>query len=356
MVIINIVYFAASLLISLLCVYGAIRFSKRHNLYDTVDERKIHTGEISRLGGFGFIVPFIILGLASFLFAALKGRVNFEDCAIWGLFSSALIIYVSGTTDDLKNLKPFVKLGLQILAAVVGLAFFCVAFREYPCSILNFSLRSVLIMGASFIFILGCVNSYNLIDGSDLLCSSLSIYSVFTLGFLLKDYNIEYFTLTLILCGGILGFMFFNKPDAKIFMGDGGSQSLGAVISYLCLVLLAKSDSGILSHLICLNLVSIPCIDCIAAIWRRLRQHVGIFHADRFHMHHKLLAMGFNKLSIAILVTILQVLICASAIVSWLLKDRYYTVCIIIQCVVFVGIVVYFAILHYRSHAVSDVK
>ena len=352
----NLLYFCVSLLVSLALVKACIWFSAKHGLFDTVDERKIHTGEIGRLGGFGFIVPFIVLGLGCFILGAVKGEASFEDYSLWGLFVGVVIIYISGTTDDIKNLKPYVKLGLQIFAGLASMGFFVVAFKDYSFSVLNVSIKSVLILLASFIFYLGCVNSYNLIDGSDLLCSSLSIYSIFTLGFILKEYSSVYFTIAVIFCGGLAGFMFFNKPDAKVFMGDGGSQSIGAVVSFFCLLVLARSEGTLLSHLICMNLVSIPCIDCIAAIWRRIRQKVGIFHADKFHMHHKLLAMGFKKRGIAILANVIQILISVSALISWIMKDRYYWGCVIFQFIVFAGILVYFSILHFKSHAVVDVK
>ncbi|MCQ2596874.1 MAG: undecaprenyl/decaprenyl-phosphate alpha-N-acetylglucosaminyl 1-phosphate transferase [Treponema sp.] len=359
MLVINLLYFATALVISIILEFCTINFSAKHNLYDSVDERKIHSGNISRLGGFGFMVPFIVLGLFCFIRFAMKDVAELDNCSVWGLLACAAIIYVSGTVDDIKDLNPWIKLGLQILAIVVCYGFFAFQFRNEKFSILNFSnfsIISLFVLALVFVFFIGTINAYNLIDGSDLLSSCVSIFVIFSLGWFLKDTDPVLFTLTVILCGGILGFMIFNKPNAKIFMGDGGSQSLGIIIAYLCLMVIARSKSPILSHLICMNFVALPCIDTIAAIWRRMRQHVGIFTADKFHMHHKLLALGCKKWGIAIVVSLVQIIVCALAFVSWNLKDTNYCLSVAIQCVTFAGIVAYFAVLHYRAHKVVDVK
>ncbi len=356
MLVVNLVYFASALVVTLLFVLFAIKFSARHKLYDSIDERKIHTGEISRLGGFGIMVPFLLIGLYCFYRFYIRGFCSIHELSVWGLFVCTLIIYVSGTIDDLVDLNPWLKLSLQIVAILFAYGFFAVAFKDEDFSILNFSFKSLFVFGITFIFFVGCINAYNLIDGSDMLCSSVSIYSIFTLGYFLRTYNPVYFTLSIIVCAGLLGFMWFNKPDAKIFMGDGGSQSLGVIIAFMSLLVISQSQSLLLSHLICMNLVAVPCIDTIAAIWRRLRQHVGIFHADRFHMHHKLYALGFKKWGIVGLITLIQVFVCGSAILSWQLRIEHYIASILIQCFVFVCIVIYFAIIHYKAHSVVDVK
>ncbi|MCQ2585355.1 MAG: undecaprenyl/decaprenyl-phosphate alpha-N-acetylglucosaminyl 1-phosphate transferase [Treponema sp.] len=331
---------AVSLIISVFTVLGVIKFSAKHNLYDSVNERKIHQGQVSRLGGIGFALPFILVGLFAFFHLYSKDAINIGDLFFWSLFAGSAIIYFSGLTDDLLELNAWVKLGLQICAALVSVALL----------VLGGGTRNVIMLFFSFCFILGSINSYNLIDGSDLLCSSLSIYTVFAFGLMLKSTNEVYFSVCLALCAGLAGFMFFNRPDAKIFMGDGGSQFLGAVISVLCLILLSVSENGILCHIICLNLVSIPIFDCLAAIWRRLRTHVGIFTADRFHMHHKLLSMGFTKGKIALLVSLIQIVISACAVFSWFWQDKNYILSLAVQFVVLLGVVVYFAVLHFTAH------
>lgn len=340
MMVFNGLVIAISLAVSVLTVFGVIKFSAKHNLYDSVNERKIHKGQVSRLGGIGFALPFFLAGLFVFFSPFKNEIVNTGDLFFWSLFAGSAIIYFSGITDDLLELNAWVKLGLQICAALVSIVLL----------VLGGGTRNVIMLFLCFCFILGSINSYNLIDGSDLLCSSLSIYTVFAFGLMLKSTNEVYFTVCLALCAGLAGFMFFNRPDAKIFMGDGGSQFLGAVIAVLCLILLSVTEKGMISHLICLNLVSIPVFDCLAAIWRRLRTHVGIFTADRFHMHHKLLSMGFTKGKIALLVSLIQIVISACAVFSWFWQDKNYILSLIVQFVVLLGVVVYFTVLHFKAH------
>jgi len=347
MIVYNGVLIVVSFLLSVGLVAGMIKFSAKHNLYDSVNERKIHEGQISRLGGIGFACPFILLGTLSIFFFANKGLTSLSDFLFWAFFACSLIIYFSGLADDLLELNAWIKLGLQIFAAVIALVFI----------VLGGGTTNVVLLFFSFCFILGCINSYNLIDGSDLLCSSLSIYTIFAFGLILGSYNPVYFSVSFILCAGLAGFMCFNRPNAKIFMGDGGSQFLGAVIAVFCLVLMTVSESGVLSHLICLNLVSIPVMDCLAAIWRRLRTHVGIFSADKFHMHHKLLSMGFNKSQIALLISIIQIIISGAAVFSWFWQEKNWILSVVVQCVVFAGIIIYFSVLHFKAHKANpDIK
>ncbi len=315
-----------------------IKLCKKYSVYDYTDERKIHTGNISRLGGVGILAGFFI---SAGLFLIFTDTINFWKTL--PLFVAGAIIFTFGLIDDLKNLPAFVKLIFQILAVfIVSVSGF--RFKQIFGWILPTPLSFIL----TFVWILGVINAYNLIDGLDGLCGSLSFTSVLVLGILyFLSKNMEA-GICFCLAGAILGFLCFNWPPAKIFMGDAGSQFLGFMIAILPLY--TSGDSFEYNKfLIMVVLTSFPVFDTIAAIWRRLRDHRPVMSPDSSHLHHKLLHLGFSKWGALYVVLIFQIINCVAVIVSQFMEERS---CIILLATTILFMIVLFAIIHYTNRAV----
>ena len=152
------------------------------------------------------------------------------------------------------------------------------------------------------------------------------------------------------MCASILGFLIFNKPPAKIFLGDGGSQSLGYVIAMIPLFPL----QGGMEHtklLIAILMVSIPVTDVIAAVWRRTREHRSFFSADRAHIHHKLVNVGLSKTATAVCLLLIQLFICLASLSTLLMTKTRDAIILLCVCISLVW--GFFIMIHYINRMVN---
>jgi UDP-GlcNAc:undecaprenyl-phosphate GlcNAc-1-phosphate transferase len=295
-----------ALLVSTVSMPLIILFSKKFNLYDTIDGRKVHTGQISRLGGLGITLAFsiaLIILLVTGYFAEIKQNILF-------LVLAAICITAMGIIDDIVTLPAKIKLVPQIIASTLvlvgGFKFTTLSLGIYTINL------GLLAFPLTFVWIIGVTNAVNLIDGIDGQCGGLSVIASATFClFFFKEQNVPAMFICLSLICSVMGFLFFNLPlpKAKIFMGDGGSQTLGFILSVLPL-LSSKGEISTVSILYAAAVLMIPIFDTIAAIWRRLREHRSIGSPDRFHLHHKLMMFGFSNRQALLIVCFFQIVIC----------------------------------------------
>lgn len=334
------IYVIVSFLLSLASMPIIIYFCNKHNIFDYHDERKIHSGNISRLGGVGIAVSFLIAALLYLLFTE---QVSFSHSL--PILVAGLIIFIFALIDDLLTLPAIAKLIVQlIVSGIVTLNGF--RFTQ----IFAWQLPTVLSYILTFCWIIGVINAYNLIDGLDGLCGSLSITAVSTLGVLYYLSNNMESGLCFILAGSILGFLCFNWPPAKLFMGDDGSQFLGFMIATIPLYSSSGASFEYNKFLIMIIITAFPVFDTIAAIWRRIRDRRPIMSPDKSHLHHKLLNLGYSKTQALYLICFIQVLLCLVVILSFFLgKLRGSTV--LFEALVFM--VIFFSVIHYTNRAIN---
>lgn len=332
------IFTAISFVTSLVAMPIIIAVCKKRNIYDYQDERKIHSGNISRLGGIGVFIAFVI---SSLVFALVSDSIEFMQAL--PVVIGSCIIMCFGLADDILNLRAIIKLIAQMAAAFV-----VVAFGMRFTQIFNWVLPLPLSILITFGWIIGITNAYNLIDGLDGLCGSLSFTGVTTLGIVFLLSGNSESTICFILAAAILGFLCFNWPPAKIFMGDAGSQFLGFMISVIPLY--TSGDSFEFNKfLIMLVLTALPTFDTIAAIWRRLREHRSIMSPDKSHLHHKFLNLGYTKTATLYVILVLQLLLCVAVVASFFMEK---TAGLILLSGAFIFMVVFFAVIHYTNRAV----
>ena len=329
-------------LVSLISMPLIIKFSTKFNIFDYQDARKIHSGNISRLGGVGIAISFFVCTAVYFLITDASLFIEYLP-----IISAGLIIFVFGFIDDIVTLRAIVKLLIQIVATCLvifsGNRFTQIGPWQIP---------SVLSYIFTFCWIIGVVNAFNLIDGLDGLCGSLAFTTTLTLGIIytLSGNNIS--VICFILAASILGFLCFNWPPAKLFMGDCGSQFLGFMLATLPLI---PADSVIEFNkfLIIASVAAFPIFDTIAAIWRRIRDKRPIMSPDKSHLHHKLLNMGYTKKSSLYLVVFIQLLLCSLVIISYLL-GTYKGMMVLLLTLFFVTL--FFTFIHYTNQAILKRK
>lgn len=319
-----------------------IKFCEKKNLYDYHDERKIHTGDKPRLGGIGIITGFVI---SAIIYVLTETNISFSTTL--PIIIAGAIIFIFAVVDDILNLPAVVKLIVQLVAVSI------VTFNGYRFTqIFNWQIPTVLSFILTFGWVLGVINAYNLIDGLDGLCGSLSMTGVTTLGVIYLLSGNPESGLCFILAGAIFGFLCFNWPPSKLFMGDGGSQFLGFMIATIPLFT-AGEVFEYNKFLIMIVLTSFPVFDTIAAIWRRLREKRPIMSADHSHLHHKLLNMNYTQKHALYLIVVLQLLLCATVIISYFLGTKKGAA-LLLESIVFMTL--FFSVIHYTNKSVNDKK
>lgn len=329
---------ALSGILSIVSMPIIMMICKKLGLYDYQSARKIHSGNIPRLGGVGIFLSFII---SSIIFLIIKSPDNLNR--ILPIIIAASIVFAFAVLDDILNLPAIVKLIVQLIAvSIVVINGF--RFKQ----IFSWVLPTPLSFALTFCWILGVINAYNLIDGLDGLCGSFSITAILTLGILYTLTGNPESILCFILAASVFGFLCFNWPPAKLFMGDAGSQFLGFMISVFPLF----DSSNVFEYnklLIMIVITAFPVFDTIAAIWRRLRDKKPIMSADRSHLHHKLLNMGYSKTKALYLLCFLQVLLCGSVIISYFLGAKR-GMALLLESTAFVTL--FFSFVHYTNRAI----
>lgn len=336
---------------SSLFVYLTIRFSTKHNLYDSVNSRKIHSGNIPRLGGIGFFSAYFI---SSFILYLRFSHLRIADPEVYYVIAGCFLIFIMGILDDLKNLKAIIKLSFQILAACLVL-YSGLMFSELNFSAIGFNLKlGYFAYPLTLLWIVGITNAINLMDGIDgqAGCLGGSIILGYVFIFLNLNINILLIYTSLILVFTIAGFLLFNlaKPNAKIFMGDVGAQTLGFIIAILPLIQNNENIETIPFHF-AIAFSMLPILDTIAAVWRRLRDKKPIGEGDRFHLHHKLMLVGFSARRALVIFMVFQIIINILTIAAVLSKGFHSM--LILLAILFLGILL-FAILHFKKEKIVN--
>ncbi len=260
---------------------------------DIPNERKVHKVPIPRLGGLAIFM--------SFLFGyILYGEITTQMISI---LIGSFIIFLIGVFDDIKPIGAKYKFLVQLIAASIVVIYGQIYFNEITFIWVNLKLSLVLSYIFSILFIVAISNAINLIDGLDGLSSGVSsIYfiTIISICFLLGKLTGLDMLLSLIMLGATLGFLAYNFPPAKIFMGDSGSLFLGFMISIISLM--SFKVATFTSLIIPIVTLSIPIFDTILAIFRRLLKGESIGTPDKEHFHHQLLKLKFStKTSVLII-------------------------------------------------------
>lgn len=279
------------------------RVARVAGIVDRPDARRIHARPIPRCGGVAVFLGFHIACAAVFLipWAPFKGLL---DVAWWWSFLVlSFLLLLVGLADDVWNLKPWLKLGLQIVVA--GLAF---QFDLRVGKVLGFELPAWLDVLATVLWFLTFINAFNLIDGIDGLAAGIA--AIAALGFAgscLFRHLPGDALIVLGFAGACLAFLRYNFAPATIFLGDSGSMFLGFALAAAALGTGAKG-AALATLAVPLLSIGVPVFDVALAVWRRtLRRAVSrgqrtetgasvrVFQADLDHLHHRLVRSGLSQ-------------------------------------------------------------
>jgi len=244
-------------------------------------------GEIAHIGGVA-IVSAIMIGLVPvFLFFVTMDPLT--KILITILIVSGFTIFMLGVIDDLRSLHYKYKLILQIgVALFIGLGGLALLTRF---SILSLSPPFLLVALLGVVsWILAVTTSFNLIDGIDGLAAGISIVSsvAFAVAGYLLDQPLVLF-LSVVVMGSAVAFLKYNFPPAKIFMGDSGSLFFGLMFGIISLLTLARGEDIFLRVAGSVLILTVPLLDTVLALVRRMIRGRPLFEADLSHLHHVIL-------------------------------------------------------------------
>jgi UDP-GlcNAc:undecaprenyl-phosphate GlcNAc-1-phosphate transferase len=268
-------FFLPPLLISGTLTAALIRWSSHLGLVDHPSARKVHTQPTPRGGGLAIYAAF---ALTACLFArSFSGH-------FWIVLGAGLVIVLLGLADDWRPLSWQLRLGVQT-AVAVGVVSAWPAETSWP------------FRGLAVLWIVGLTNAFNMLDNMDALSAGVAWIAAFLLAFAsvpqlepAEDWSpaLPY----LMLMGALSGFLYFNQPPARIFMGDAGSTFLGFFLG------LHSLEGGFVqadqpqTWAVPLCILAVPSYDLCTVVALRLWQGRSPFHADKQHLSHRLVALG----------------------------------------------------------------
>lgn len=272
------------------------------------DGRRMHDHPIPRMGGLAIFLGFL---LSVVLFAPFVQKDGL-GIQLQSMLLGAVVIVVLGILDDIYALPALPKLIVQIVAAIIA-----VGGGNLIDTISNPNIFSAdpywelgwLAYPVTVIWIVAVTNAVNLIDGLDgLACGVSTISSMTVLVIALTVAEPAVAVLMACLAGGCIGFLPYNMNPAKIFMGDTGSTFLGYVLAVVSIQGLFKYYT-LISFVVPFLMLGLPIFDTCFAFIRRIAHGQSPMHADRSHIHHRLIDMGLSqKQAVAVLYVISAIL------------------------------------------------
>jgi UDP-GlcNAc:undecaprenyl-phosphate/decaprenyl-phosphate GlcNAc-1-phosphate transferase len=299
------------------------RVGRWAGIVDAVNPLKIHSEPKVRCGGLGIYLAFI--GTLTLAMAAINmsyfrdsmpavlrshlpnvGSVTKQLAAIAG---GATFLFLVGLTDDKFNLQPLVKLALQILSAV-------------PLIVAGVTIKSFLpgewtgaLLTVAWVVLV--TNSFNFLDNMNGLSSGIACVCAVNL-YLVSRFGHEYFMMALIavFAGAVAGFLRFNFPNARLFMGDSGSLFIGYMIAALS-IKVTYYQAGVPTQIPVvapLVILGVPLFDTASVMFIRWKNGKPLMQGDQNHFSHRLVSLGFTRVRAVMFIWLVTLSVGLSAV------------------------------------------
>ncbi len=356
--------FLLSLSFVAVVIPSIVRVANKIHLFDTQDGRKVHDGEVSRLGGISFLpaILFTLLVVLAIMTIFLPQEFHVEYVPYTEIMMAAagcVLLYLVGLMDDVIGVSYKSKFLLQIVSSVL----IC-------CSGLYISdlhgilgiheLHPVIGIPLTVVVIVFIINAVNLIDGIDGLASGLCVFAGIGFAIMFKRIGMSMnLALDMSLLGVMVMFYLYNtlgkRGVTKIFMGDTGSLTLGFLMAFFTIKLCCfETPSGIPTgsqlFVYGITMILVPVLDVFRVFYDRIKDGRNPFQPDKRHIHHKFLALGFSMRQTRWTIFAISAVFCIiNLLLSFVLECN-------INIVIAVDIVVWVAFNLYISKCVRERK
>ena len=272
--------------------------------------RKVQLEPVPYLGGVSIAVTISIITYAS-IFYSDNTTTTFPLVSY--LLLPAFLLGLMGLIDDLRGLQPWPRLVMQSLVAVV------VSLLMLKANVIGVQFSNSFVnQMICILWIVGICNSINFFDNLDGGASGTVALSTFGIGFIAYSEGQELITaLSVVTFGATLGFLIWNKPPAKIYMGDAGALFLGVIVSVLSIRLNPGISPTWNSVALLPILLAVPLLDTSVAVLSRLKRGISPFTGGKDHLSHRLMRKGFSKRGAAYCLWSMQASFVALALVIY---------------------------------------
>lgn len=337
--------------------------SRRIGAIDHPSDRKVHAHPTPTLGGLAMLLGLAAAGAAAFTMADFE-TVFRDSSQIWGTAAGAGVIFMLGVVDDFRALPAPAKLAGQVFASgILFLAGVKMQFILLPNQTISIGDDVSVLM--TVFWLVAMMNAVNLVDGLDGLAAG--IVAIAASAFFVYTYKSTFLfaeaapLLAIMIVGVALGFLRHNFHPAKIFMGDSGSMLLGLVLGATTVIGIGNAGTAItpttsnvfLAYfplVIPVMVLAIPIVDSLLAIVRRARKRRSLFHADKEHLHHRLMDLGHGHRQ-AVLVMYVWSALAAGAGLAFAFLERED---VVIALPIAVGAIVLYTLFPVLTKAFQD--
>ncbi len=279
---------------------------------DAKDRPRVHARPVPRIGGVAIVAGILVP-------AALL--VDVEGPYL-GILIGTLAVAILGLADDLRGLKPSVKLAGVALIALIPVLGYGVTIDRVTLPFIGDHDLGWLAVPLAVLWIAGVANLVNLIDGMDALAAGIVAIAAASFAILAASFaRMEAAALAAIVCGATLGFLRHNYHPAKIFMGDTGALALGFLIATLALDGLFKTAAAI-TLVAPMLVLAVPILDTSFVVLKRLKYRRPPFGADHNHFYHRFMRIGFSQRRTAAYLHVWAALLAAYAIFARFFPPR----------------------------------
>jgi len=289
------------------------------------------------IGGLSFYIIFLLsITLHPFIFSYESSNINFQ---VTGIIGATSLGFLMGLADDAYNTRPFLKLLTQVFCAVILI---------YSGSYITISENQLLNYFITILWVVGLMNSINMLDNMDGITTIVSIVIAFTIFFLMlinNELNNIETTITIGLLAALFGFLYFNWYPSKMYMGDTGSQYLGILlaalsINYLWIPISANEYSISRQLLIPLLAFIIPIVDTTTVVIKRISKGNSPFVGGKDHTTHHLSYLGLSEKKVAAIIALISIIssiIVIYIVVKITMWSHLYTIILITYFLIIFG-------------------
>ena len=288
-----------------------VKVAKLKNIVDNPNARKLNKMPVPVLGGVGvFFGLMLSLSVAGYYIPEMS--IPFE------LIIAMLIMLYTGVGDDILSLSPRLRFGMQIFTVCLMMFLGGIYVDDFHGLWGVYKLPHAIAIALTLVSCVGIINSINLIDGVDGLCSGYGMFaSILFATCFLRMGDVSYAVLAFAVFGALIPFMLHNMFGRryKMFMGDGGSLVLGFICSLFVMRVIQSGSDVVTGSTISFTLavLAVPVFDTLRVMTARMLQHRSPFSPDKTHLHHMFIALGFSHVITALNVIALNGLV----VVAW---------------------------------------
>ncbi len=300
-------YFIGSIVFSVLINFIFLRFAQNLGMRGKIDSSNRWSPiQKPAFGGISFYILFLLSFSSFSIFFASDS--HFPNNVMLGLVFATAISFLMGLADDAFNTKPLLKLAVQILSAIILIST-GTYIEIFSSAELNYLI--------TILWVVGLMNSINMLDNMDAITSLISIIIIFSTLLLMflsgNYYNIYFFTLIGVMAS-LLGFLYFNWHPSRLFMGDTGSQFLGLFLAFIGIRFFWNAESLNLENpildkfILIMAIFAMPLIDTSIVTINRILRKQSPMIGGKDHTTHTMVYMGLSDRQVAILFSVLSML------------------------------------------------